>query len=157
MPLRDAGVEGVSVYSPLTCESPRGISAKAYGLSLATWEPMLMGEAVGIIAAQSIGEPGTQLTMRTFHTGGIAGLDITSGLPRVEELFEARSPKGEAVLSEIDGAVEIHESSEGRSITVTSHEEYSDDYVLSEGHTPGRGSRPRGGHRRPSRIHRVRG
>ena len=130
-----AGVDGVSVYSPLTCESPRGISSKAYGLSLATWEPMLIGEAVGIIAAQSIGEPGTQLTMRTFHTGGIAGLDITSGLPRVEELFEARSPKGEAVLSEIDGAVEIHESSEGRSVTVTSHEEYSDDYVLPEGHT----------------------
>ena len=73
--------------------------------------------------------------MRTFHTGGIAGSDITSGLPRVEELFEARSPKGEAVLSEIDGTVEIHESSEGRSITVTSHEEYSDEYVLPEGHT----------------------
>ena len=133
--IHDAGVKGVSVYSPLTCESPRGISAKAYGLSLATWEPVLMGEAVGIMAAQSIGEPGTQLTMRTFHMGGIAGTDITSGLPRVEELFEARAPKGEAVLSEIDGVVGIHESSDGRTITVVSQDEYSDEYVLPEGYT----------------------
>lgn len=132
----EAGVKGVSVYSPLTCESPRGISAKAYGLSLATWEPVLMGEAVGIIAAQSIGEPGTQLTMRTFHMGGIAGSDITSGLPRVEELFEARAPKGAAVLSEIDGDVRIDDSSDGRTITVVSQENYRDDeYVLEEGHT----------------------
>ena len=133
--IHDAGVKGVSVYSPLTCESPRGISAKAYGLSLATWEPVLMGEAVGIMAAQSIGEPGTQLTMRTFHMGGIAGTDITSGLPRVEELFEARAPKGEAVLSEIDGTASIHESSDGRTITVVSQDEYSDEYVLPEGYT----------------------
>ena len=133
--IRDAGVKGVSVYSPLTCESPRGITAKAYGLSLATWEPVLMGEAVGIMAAQSIGEPGTQLTMRTFHMGGIAGTDITSGLPRVEELFEARAPKGEAVLSEIDGVVRIHESSDGRTITVVDQPEYSDEYVLPEGYT----------------------
>ena len=128
-------MKGVSVYSPLTCEIPRGISAKAYGLSLATWEPVLMGEAVGIIAAQSIGEPGTQLTMRTFHMGGIAGSDITSGLPRVEELFEARAPKGAAVLSEIDGVIRIDDSSDGRTITVVSQEEYSDDYVLPEGYT----------------------
>jgi DNA-directed RNA polymerase subunit beta' len=133
--IHEAGVDGVWIYSPLACESPRGISSKAYGLSLANWQPMLMGEAVGIIAAQSIGEPGTQLTMRTFHTGGIAGLDITSGLPRVEELFEARTPKGEAVLSEIDGVVEVHESSDGRSINVISYEEYSDEYVLPEDHT----------------------
>ena len=96
----------------------------------------MIGEAVGIIAAQSIGEPGTQLTMRTFHTGGVAGQDITSGLPRVEELFEARTPKGQAVLSEIDGVAEVTELSEGRSIRVTSSEEYADEYVLPEGFAP---------------------
>ena len=131
--LAESGVLGVSVYSPLTAESPAGLSRKAYGLSLGTWEPVMMGEAVGIIAAQSIGEPGTQLTMRTFHTGGIAGVDITSGLPRVEELFEARAPKGEAVLSEIEGVVEVIQSSEGRRVAVSSVEEYSDDYTLPEG------------------------
>ena len=93
----------------------------------------MMGEAVGIIAAQSIGEPGTQLTMRTFHTGGIAGIDITSGLPRVEELFEARSPKGEAVLSEIDGVVEVKEVPDGRTIEVVSSETYADEYPVPEG------------------------
>ena len=131
--LAESGVLGVSVYSPLTAESPTGLSSKAYGLSLGTWEPVMMGEAVGIIAAQSIGEPGTQLTMRTFHTGGIAGVDITSGLPRVEELFEARTPKGESVLSEIEGVVEVIQSSEGRRVAVSSVEEYSDDYTLPEG------------------------
>jgi DNA-directed RNA polymerase subunit beta' len=95
-----------------------------------------MGEAVGIIAAQSIGEPGTQLTMRTFHTGGIAGADITSGLPRVEELFEARTPKGEAVLSEIEGVVEVAESPEGRSIRILSTEDFSDEYQLPESFSP---------------------
>jgi len=97
---------------------------------------VLIGEAIGIIAAQSIGEPGTQLTMRTFHTGGIAGADITSGLPRVEELFEARAPKGEAVLSEIDGVVEVTELQEGRSIRIVSTEEYADEYVLPDGVAP---------------------
>ena len=92
------------------------------------------GEAVGIIAAQSIGEPGTQLTMRTFHTGGIAGSDITSGLPRVEELFEARAPKGEAILTEIAGTVEVANLSDGRSITVRSTEEYRDEYQLGTNH-----------------------
>lgn len=92
-----------------------------------------MGEAVGIIAAQSIGEPGTQLTMRTFHTGGVAGLDITSGLPRVEELFEARVPKGSAVLSDIDGIVEIQDDPEGRRIRIVSKEEYREEYVLPRG------------------------
>ena len=129
-----SGVDGVLVRSPLICEAPRGVCRSCYGLSLATWSPVMMGEAVGIIAAQSIGEPGTQLTMRTFHTGGIAGVDITSGLPRVEELFEARSPKGEAVLSEIDGLVELKEETEGRSIEVVSSEEYSDEYPLSAGY-----------------------
>ena len=131
--LRDAGVEGIFVRSPMTCEAQRGVCSNCYGNSLATWAPVMMGEAVGIIAAQSIGEPGTQLTMRTFHTGGIAGIDITSGLPRVEELFEARSPKGEAVLSEIDGVVEVKEVPDGRTIEVVSSETYADEYPVPEG------------------------
>ena len=134
--LEEAGVDTVSVRSPMVCESPRGICQMCYGLSLATMRGSMMGEAVGIIAAQSIGEPGTQLTMRTFHTGGVAGQDITSGLPRVEELFEARNPKGEAVLSEIDGTVEVTELTEGRRIQVSSLEEYTEEYTLPEGFTP---------------------
>ena len=134
--LEQAGVKTVMVRSPMTCEAERGVCQKCYGSSLATMRPALIGEAVGIIAAQSIGEPGTQLTMRTFHTGGIAGYDITSGLPRVEELFEARTPKGEAVLSEIDGTAEVTELSEGRSIRIVSTEEYADEYVLPEGVSP---------------------
>ena len=132
--LQEAGVNSVLVRSPLACEARRGVCRVCYGISLATMEPVMLGEAVGIIAAQSIGEPGTQLTMRTFHTGGIAGVDITSGLPRVEELFEARSPKGEAVLSEIDGVVEISDLAEGRSIKVASTEEYRDEYPLPSGY-----------------------
>jgi DNA-directed RNA polymerase subunit beta' len=93
-----------------------------------------IGEAVGIIAAQSIGEPGTQLTMRTFHTGGVAGLDITSGLPRVEELFEARTPKSQAVISEIAGVVELSRSEEGRKIKVVSSEVYRDEYAIPRGY-----------------------
>ncbi len=130
--IQDAGVTGLMVRSPLACESRRGVCQMCYGISLATLKPVLLGEAVGIIAAQSIGEPGTQLTMRTFHTGGIAGVDITSGLPRVEELFEARAPKGEAVLSEIDGLIDVSEMTDGRSIKVTSKEEFSDDYEIPE-------------------------
>jgi len=134
--IRDAKVEGVMVRTPLTCEMPRGVCPKCYGYSLANWSHVMQGEAVGIIAAQSIGEPGTQLTMRTFHTGGIAGADITSGLPRVEELFEARDPKGEAVLSEIDGVVDVSYSVDGRTIKVVSFEEYSDEYPLPKGYSP---------------------
>ena len=134
--LEQARVKTVMLRSPMTCEADRGVCQKCYGASLATMRPALIGEAVGIVAAQSIGEPGTQLTMRTFHTGGIAGYDITSGLPRVEELFEARTPKGEAVLSEIDGAAEVTELSEGRSIRIVSTEEYADEYVLPEGFSP---------------------
>ena len=133
--LTEANINRVLVRSPLTCEARRGVCRMCYGISLATMRPVMEGEAVGIIAAQSIGEPGTQLTMRTFHTGGIAGADITSGLPRVEELFEARAPRGEAVLSEIDGVVEVSEVSEGRSIRVVSAEDYSDDYSLPKGYT----------------------
>ena len=105
-----AGIAELRVRSPLTCEAPRGICQQCYGRSPATGQLALLGDAVGIIAAQSIGEPGTQLTMRTFHTGGIAGKDITSGLPRVEELFEARSPKGKARIAEIDGDVLVFEN-----------------------------------------------
>ncbi len=120
----------VLVRSPLTCLARRGICQKCYGRSLARGRLAAQGEAVGIIAAQSIGEPGTQLTMRTFHTGGIVGLDITSGLPRVEELFEARSPKGQATISEIDGQVEIREGEDGRWISIVSTETYSDEYAI---------------------------
>ena len=101
----EAGIDSVFIRSAMTCKSKTGICAKCYGRNLATGEPVNVGEAVGIIAAQSIGEPGTQLTMRTFHTGGVAGSDITSGLPRVEELFEARKPKGCAEICKHDGEV----------------------------------------------------
>ena len=132
--IKDAGVEGVTIRSPMSCDAERGVCLKCYGMSLATGSPAMMGTAVGIIAAQSIGEPGTQLTMRTFHTGGIAEADITSGLPRVEELLEARTPKGEAVLSEIDGIVEIPESGEERTISVVSTEQITDEYPSPEGY-----------------------
>ena len=131
--IADADVEGVLVRSPLVCEATRGLCKQCYGHSLATGARVMEGEAVGIIAAQSIGEPGTQLTMRTFHMGGAAGGDITSGLPRVVELFEARSPKGEAVLSEIDGQVEVIDELEGRRVVVRSTERYTDEYQLPVG------------------------
>ncbi|MBY6273953.1 MAG: DNA-directed RNA polymerase subunit beta', partial [Bacillaceae bacterium] len=101
----EAGIKEVWIRSALTCNTRHGVCRKCYGRNLATGEEVEVGEAVGIIAAQSIGEPGTQLTMRTFHTGGVAGDDITQGLPRVQELFEARNPKGQATISEIDGKV----------------------------------------------------
>ncbi|MGH8940508.1 MAG: DNA-directed RNA polymerase subunit beta', partial [Actinomycetes bacterium] len=113
-----AGIEEVRVRSVLTCEARTGACAKCYGRSLATGKLVDIGEAVGIIAAQSIGEPGTQLTMRTFHTGGVAGDDITHGLPRVVELFEARQPKGVAPISESAGRVRIEESDKKREIIV---------------------------------------
>jgi DNA-directed RNA polymerase subunit beta' len=102
-----AGIDRVNVRSPLTCAARHGVCRMCYGRNLATGQLVELGQAVGIIAAQSIGEPGTQLTMRTFHTGGVAGEDITQGLPRVEELFEARIPKGQATMTEIDGTVEV--------------------------------------------------
>ena len=108
-----AGIAEVLVRSPLACEARYGVCRSCYGRNLATGEMVAAGEAVGIIAAQSIGEPGTQLTMRTFHTGGVAGLDITAGLPRVEELFEARVPKGKAEISHIDGVVETLRTTPG--------------------------------------------
>ncbi len=116
----DAGIKEVKIRSLITCKSRHGVCRKCYGSNLAFNEPVQVGEAVGIIAAQSIGEPGTQLTMRTFHTGGIAGgEDITQGLPRVEELFEARKPKQYAILSEIDGVVRFEEVKKANHIVVT--------------------------------------
>jgi DNA-directed RNA polymerase subunit beta' len=114
-----AGVATVRTYSVLVCQAKYGVCAKCYGRSLATGKRVDTGEAVGIIAAQSIGEPGTQLTMRTFHTGGVAGLDITHGLPRIQELFEARIPKGLAPISEAEGSVRIEEPEKVRKIIIT--------------------------------------
>ncbi|MBO8136892.1 MAG: DNA-directed RNA polymerase subunit beta' [Desulfotomaculum sp.] len=114
----EAGIKQVNIRSVLTCRTRHGVCKKCYGRNLATGQEVDIGEAVGIIAAQSIGEPGTQLTMRTFHTGGIAGDDITQGLPRVEELFEARKPKGQAIISENDGVVSIREVKGRREIEV---------------------------------------
>jgi len=128
-----AGIAEVLVRSPLTCEARYGVCRACYGRNLATGEMVASGEAVGIIAAQSIGEPGTQLTMRTFHTGGVAGLDITAGLPRVEELFEARVPKGKAEISHIDGIVEILRSDTGTKVKVTSTEVYDTSLALPKG------------------------
>ena len=128
----ESGVTEVPVRSPMVCEAHRGVCQKCYGRLPATGMTVEHGQAVGIIAAQSIGEPGTQLTMRTFHTGGVAGLDITSGLPRVEELFEARVPKGAAILADIDGRVEMENDDEGRRLRLISREEFREDYPTPE-------------------------
>ncbi|HET9613626.1 MAG TPA: DNA-directed RNA polymerase subunit beta', partial [Candidatus Limnocylindrales bacterium] len=128
-----AGLAEVLVRSPLACEARYGVCRACYGRNLATGDMVAAGEAVGIIAAQSIGEPGTQLTMRTFHTGGVAGLDITAGLPRVEGLFEARIPKGKAEISHIDGIVEILRSDTGTKVKVTSTEVYDTALPLPKG------------------------
>jgi len=131
----DKRIEAVLVRSALTCQSRLGVCRRCYGRNLATRELVEVGEAVGIIAAQSIGEPGTQLTMRTFHTGGVAGTDITAGLPRVEELFEARMPKGKAEISHIDGVAEILEGEDGtRKVKVTSREHFDVPIKLSKKH-----------------------
>ena len=114
--------KSIKIRTILTCRSKLGICAKCYGANMATGEPVQVGESVGIIAAQSIGEPGTQLTMRTFHTGGVAGGDITQGLPRVEELFEARKPKGLAIITEIKGQATIKDTKKKREIVVTDNE-----------------------------------
>ena len=128
-----AGIKRVKIRSILTCHSEYGVCAKCYGANLATGEDVNVGEAVGIIAAQSIGEPGTQLTMRTFHTGGVAGDDITQGLPRVEELFEARKPKGLAVISEINGSVKLNETKKKREVVITSEEGEARTYLIPYG------------------------
>ncbi len=133
--LVDAGVTSVIIRSPLTCELEKGICAKCYGQDMGRGNLVGLGEAVGIIAAQSIGEPGTQLTLRTFHTGGVAGVeDITSGLPRIQELFEARNPKGEAIIADMDGIVDIiHHDDGSRSLKITSSEMRRKIYRIPEG------------------------
>ena len=120
--LEKTGRQSVKIRTVLSCKSHIGVCAKCYGANMATGQPVQVGEAVGIIAAQSIGEPGTQLTMRTFHTGGVAGGDITQGLPRVEELFEARKPKGLAIITEFGGQVTIKATKKKREIIVTDNE-----------------------------------
>ena len=129
----NAGITKVHVRSPLSCQSRQGACQRCYGRDLARRRLVAPKTAVGITAAQSIGEPGTQLTLRTFHTGGVVGLDITSGLPRVEELFEARLPKTQAIISEIDGVAEVIDNEEGKRIKVTSSEVFRDEYSLPRG------------------------
>jgi DNA-directed RNA polymerase subunit beta' len=156
--IKARGLKHIQVRSPLACESRHGVCQRCYGWHLGRREMVQMGDAVGIVAAQSIGEPGTQLTMRTFHTGGVARvrvesagddgrivtaaraggrplyMDITSGLPRVEELFEARVPKGIAILSDIDGVVEVQSTDDGRMIRVVSREVYRDEHEVRAGY-----------------------
>ncbi|MDR1619460.1 MAG: DNA-directed RNA polymerase subunit beta' [Clostridiales bacterium] len=127
------GIESVACRTVFTCRSEHGICAKCYGANLATGDKVDIGEAVGIIAAQAIGEPGTQLTMRTFHTGGVAGDDITQGLPRVEELFEARKPKGLAVISEINGTVKLNDNKKKREAVVSNQDGESESYLIPFG------------------------
>ena len=132
--IEKAGIKSVTCRSVFTCRAERGVCAKCYGANLATGTPVNIGEAVGIIAAQAIGEPGTQLTMRTFHTGGVASADdITQGLPRVEELFEARKPKGLAVISEINGVVHIDDSKKRREAVVTNEDGEAESYLIPFG------------------------
>ena len=129
--LEAKGVEEVSIRTIMTCRAEHGVCQKCYGWDLATGRPVNIGTAVGIIAAQSIGEPGTQLTMRTFHTGGVAGEDITHGLPRVTELFEARKPKGQAVLAEIAGTLQIAGDKNSKTLTIHDQEGNYREYVVS--------------------------
>jgi len=128
-----AGIEEVEIRSALTCRTKHGVCRKCYGRNLATGRLVNVGEAVGIIAAQSIGEPGTQLTMRTFHTGGVAGDDITQGLPRVEELFEARTPKGQAIVTELSGKVNLVEKSNSFKAVIKTEEGRQKTYQLPYG------------------------
>ena len=128
-----AGIEYLKIRTPLNCKAKKGICAKCYGRNLATGKEVNVGEAVGIIAAQSIGEPGTQLTMRTFHTGGVAGGDITQGLPRVEELFEGRKPKGLAVITEFAGTVRIEETGRKKEAIVTTDSGEEKNYTIPYG------------------------
>ncbi len=130
----EAGIEKLEVRSVLGCRSKHGVCQKCYGMGLARRDLVSIGESIGIIAAQSIGEPGTQLTMRTIHSGGVAGVaDITQGLPRVEELFEARKPKGLAIISEIDGKVKIKETKEEERSSCNFKKDNSKSYVIPFG------------------------
>ena len=128
-----AGIEKVEIRTVLNCKTTHGVCSKCYGRNLATGKEVNIGEAVGIIAAQSIGEPGTQLTMRTFHTGGVAGGDITQGLPRVEELFEARKPKGLAIITEISGRVEIDETAKRKEVVIVPESGENQVYAIPYG------------------------
>ena len=128
-----AGIEKVEIRTVLNCKTTHGVCSKCYGRNLATGKEVNIGEAVGIIAAQSIGEPGTQLTMRTFHTGGVAGGDITQGLPRVEELFEARKPKGLAIITEISGRVEIDETGKRKEVVIVPESGENQVYAIPYG------------------------
>src|SRR5690606_38440407 len=135
--ITDEGIREISVRSLMSCVTESGVCQKCYGLDLGTNKPVELGLAAGIIAAQSIGEPGTQLTMRTFHMGGVAeGSDITQGLTRVEELFEARTPKEPAVLSEIAGTVDIEITGDKKTIHITSSEPVVIDYEIPEDYSP---------------------
>ncbi|UOO38452.1 DNA-directed RNA polymerase subunit beta' [Oscillospiraceae bacterium CM] len=162
------GVAEVKIRTVLDCEAPSGVCAKCYGINLATGDPVSIGEAVGVIAAQSIGEPGTQLTMRTFHTGGVAGDDITQGLPRVEELFEARKPKKMSILSETSGTVEVEETRKNAivAISVTNAESgevkvyqapYSAGIRVKSGDTVKKGDMLTDGALNPHDVMRIRG
>jgi len=130
----DAGITSVQIRSPLSCQARQGVCQRCYGRDLGRGYLVEMNTAVGIIAAQSIGEPGTQLTLRTFHTGGVVGLDITTGLPRVEELFEARTPKIQAIISEINGIAEVIQGDDGQIIKVVSTEEFRTEHPLPPGY-----------------------
>ncbi len=162
------GIDRVYIRSVLACEAASGVCAKCYGINLATGKPVNAGEAVGVIAAQSIGEPGTQLTMRTFHTGGVAGDDITQGLPRVEELFEARKPKKMAVLAETSGTVSIEDAKKGvmYAITITNEKEsetftytvpYSAGVLVKAGDHVDKGQELTAGALNPHEVLRIRG
>ena len=131
--IKRLGLEKVKIRTVLTCRSHLGVCAKCYGANMATGQQVQVGEAVGIIAAQSIGEPGTQLTMRTFHAGGVAGDDITQGLPRVEELFEARKPKGLAIIAEFGGVARIVDTKKKREVVITDNEGNSKAYLIPYG------------------------
>ena len=131
-----AGIKEVVIRSVFSCKSEFGVCAKCYGANMATGNPVDIGEAVGVIAAQSIGEPGTQLTMRTFHAGGVAGDDITQGLPRVEELFEARKPRRNAVIAEISGVAHVNSDDRSkREITISNDEGEAKTYAIPYGAT----------------------
>jgi DNA-directed RNA polymerase subunit beta' len=161
-----AGITEIEIRTVLTCKAHSGVCAKCYGMNLATRQPVGPGEAVGIIAAQSIGEPGTQLTMRTFHTGGLAGGDITQGLPRVEELFEARKPKKMAQISEIAGRVKLEEAGRGSllNIIVTADDGETCSYsvphtglLVKDGETIAKGTQLTYGALNPHDVLRIRG
>ncbi len=165
-PFKDNPDARIKIRTILTCRSHVGVCAKCYGANMATGLPVQVGEAIGIIAAQSIGEPGTQLTMRTFHTGGVAGGDITQGLPRVEELFEARKPKGLAVISDISGTVSMGEGKKNREVVITNDKDgdvekyeipYSAKIIVSEGDVLEAGDEITEGSVNPHDILRIKG